>query len=263
MNQKEILKEALGEISENCAYIKFNGDEIEYIRIDDHIFRDPKSMGDDIIEYTKKIHEAVDKVMEYSDCTEYGPHIDPLITKYHPCWIGLREFNKFVKVKEGEEPCIKPHTYKTYDQWIHAEHLAAGMNPIYVPKLARDSIISREVFESVIENATANLDPNEPILVHPDLLAFNETVKLKKYIDSYHRKRKTIENKKDLEYNFKDVSYRLSRAGFPLIIVGTNNKRREYDIRESSQRDKLYMRLGDKNPNTEFSDIAKTLRKNR
>lgn len=253
-SEKEILKENLGTLTENCAYVKFDeNDNFEYIRIDNELFT--ITMGDELIEYIRNIQSAVNKVMEYKGFEEMGDHIDSDIIKYHPYWIKERETNRLVKGSPQEERCIDQNRIKTYYEWMHLEFIAGGLNPIYDSQIDKDAEMTSEEFYKTLEQKETIIDASGYLVAHPDFYAFSQVIDLKKDINQYHNQKK--KRKEKLSSNFKSVSCRLTKNGFPVIVIG----RRTFDIRDEKQTTRLYQIINDKNLNTEYQGKAKRLLK--
>ncbi|MBQ9011609.1 MAG: hypothetical protein IJ093_03060 [Bacilli bacterium] len=253
-SQKERLKEALGNIASNCAYIKFSGEEVDYIRIDDVIFDNPKTMADDVIAYAEKIRKAETLALQYKNIEDIGKHIDPYIKKYHPIWIYTREQAGFTTPNEGEENCYNEYIIKTYEQWMNFFVTAGGMQPIFNPNVKKDAPMNYKVFESTFnfENEeTKKFDEDPSKFAHEDFLTFDRVSYLKEKTDLYQEEISKGVKTKNLTYNMKDVSFSLDEEKFPLVSIGKHNKKITYDLRNTEDAILCYCRLADKNPDKE------------
>ncbi len=245
----------LGYLSEETARVKLDEKgNIEYIRIDNRKFTNPYKMGEQIIRYTEKIRKARDKARAFKKLSDLPEHISDDIVRYHPSWIKLRENTGYLNdyIEEGEIKCVKASKdkFKSYKEWMSDMFVAIGEKEYYPKKLNPNAEISEEVFESIIRPEVEK-SFNQDECLHQDTQAFLLTTQWKRVIE------------RNSEANFKGIRVKLEEnSHFPIIVAGTNKRRRSFDFRKPLAVGGFINHLASKNPgNQDLKVKAKQFKK--
>ena len=134
--------EGVGYLTSNCAYVKFNENEdwpIDYVRIDDVTYSNPKKLGNNIIRAGSNIREALKQGKSYKTIEDLGEHIDPFMIKYHPAWIYLRETTGLTSPTDEEILCACESKPDTFINHYKNNFVAIGLNVPYSDKINEEA----------------------------------------------------------------------------------------------------------------------------
>ena len=180
--------EGVGYLTSNCAYVKFNENEdwpIDYVRIDDVTYSNPKKLGNNIIRAGSNIREALKQGKSYKTIEDLGEHIDPFMIKYHPAWIYLRETTGLTSPTDEEILCACESKPDTFINHYKNNFVAIGLNVPYSDKINEEALLSHEAFESLFPDDVVLECLQNDDMLHPDLKAFKMALQVKRQLDAY------------------------------------------------------------------------------
>ncbi len=232
-NKLNELIEQVGQITYNCGVIKLNSDEtdVEYLRIDNHIYDKEAIFNGSSIKMIRKLQEAKKILREIDDMNTLSNEIMEFIIMYHPICIGIRNDLGINQMKEGEIPCYFEHLLQTWDEWAKDEFKISG----YVPKTKvknKNVLMSQSTFISTLdeEDISENLRYEENVC--PLYRAYNSVLKVKEFFNDNPNYLKSLNSE------FKNIKFEAGKDRFPIIKLITKNKCTYiYDFRKPKKRE--------------------------